>query len=226
MVGRSRMPMACCRVCGNCILYQTRRSTLRGSVWMTKNCLRNRNVRVLIIMTHPAKRGSCINRVSCGVHRTLWLRRGPQAAIHPWQHRASWSPWYCRAWSVWRYGCPEVPIKEETMQRKLLCRRSILSFIGIAGAISAFRTDANAQTSYQTAPTPGTTTGTTSGGTSGMKRRQARRQNRVERRYQRRGGTPAAAQGQPAGTATTGMPTGTPPAGTAMPAPGGTAPPR
>ena len=144
-------------------------------------------------------------------------------------------PWYCRAWSVWRYCCcPEVPIKEETMERKLLCRRSILSFIGIAGAISAFRTDANAQTSYQTAPTtaptPGTTTGTTSGGTSGgtsgMKRRQARRQNRVERRYERRGGTPAAAQGQPAGTATTGMPTGTPPAGTAMPAPGGTAPPR
>jgi hypothetical protein len=26
------------------------------------------------------------------------------------------------------------------MERKLLCRRSILSFIGLAGAISAFRT--------------------------------------------------------------------------------------
>jgi hypothetical protein len=63
------------------------------------------------------------------------------------------------------------------VESKLVSRRRILPFLGVAAAAGlALRyTAAEAQT-------------------SGMERRQERRGGRVERRYERRGGTPAAKQ--------------------------------
>jgi hypothetical protein len=48
-------------------------------------------VRVLIIMTHPANAAACIN----GVYRAGCTGPYGSAVV-----RKSWSPWYCRAWSL------------------------------------------------------------------------------------------------------------------------------
>jgi hypothetical protein len=95
------------------------------------------------------------------------------------------------------------------VESKLVSRRRILPFLGVAAAAGlALRyTAAEAQTSGSEAQTSGS-----KALTPGAARRQERRGGRVERRYERRGGTPASkqpAQGQPAqGQATQAQPGG------------------